>query len=64
MSAFRGVLMGIADSLTPDGTMTRNRARVTLDMVLTIVIALMAVALAIGYQVLGRWGPRFFGDSE
>jgi hypothetical protein len=64
MSALRGVLLGIADTMVPDGTMTRNRARVTLDLVLTVAITILAIALAIGYQALGRWGSRFFGDAE
>ena len=64
MSAWRGVLLGIVDTLVPDGTITRNRARVTVDMLLTFAIALLAVVLTVGYQVLGRWGARFFGDAE
>lgn len=64
MSALRGVLLGVRDSLVPDGTITRNRARVTLDMLLTLGIAILAIVLVVGYQALGRWGPRFFGDPE
>lgn len=64
MNAVRGILLGIADTLLPDGTMTKNRARVTLDLVLTIGVTILAIVLTVGYQVLGRWGSRFFGDAE
>ncbi len=56
--------MGIADSIVPDGTITKTRARVTLDMLVTVAITILAIVLAIGYQALGRWGARFFGDPE
>lgn len=49
--------------MTPDGTMVKNRARIRVDMLLTLAITILAIVLAVGYQVLGRLGPRFFGDD-
>ena len=42
----------------------RNRARITVDRLLTLLVTLLAVGLAVGYQVLSRWGHLIFGDEE
>jgi hypothetical protein len=59
MSALRSVFTALADSMTPDGTMAKMRFRTTLDMLVTFVVAVLAVALAIGYQVIGPLARRF-----
>lgn len=58
MSALRTILSALAEGMTPDGTMVRMRFRTTLDMLVTLVVAALAVVLAIGYQVVGRWARR------
>lgn len=50
--------------MTPDPMMTRNRMSITLDRLVFIGVVLLAIGLAIGYQLLGRLGPRFFGDDS
>lgn len=64
MSVLRVALSAIGEIWAPDPVMVKTRARITLDHILTLVITLLAIALAIGYQVLGRLGPRFFGDGQ
>lgn len=64
MSALRGVFLGIVDVLSPDATTIRNRTRITADALLTVGLTVLALVMVVGYQALGRWGPRFFGDSE
>lgn len=58
MSALRAVLSAVVESMTPDATLTRMRFRTTLDMLVTLVVAVLAVVLTIGYQVVGRWARR------
>jgi hypothetical protein len=58
MSALRTILSAFAESMTPSGTMVRMRFRTTLDMLVTLVVAALAVVLVIGYQVVGRWARR------
>jgi len=58
MRALRTVFSAVADSMTPDGTMARMRFRTTLDMLVTLVVTVLAVVLAVGYQVVGRWARR------
>ncbi len=53
MNALRAVFSAVADSMTPDGTMARIRFRTTLDMLVTFAVTLLAIALAIGYQIIG-----------
>ena len=57
------IVGAIAETLTPDGTMVKVRARMTVDMLVTLLTALLAVVLVVGYQVLGRWGHRFLSDD-
>jgi hypothetical protein len=63
MSALRGVIAGVGDSITPDPTITKNRLSITLDRLVFIGVTLLAIGLVVGYQLLGRLGPRFFGDD-
>jgi hypothetical protein len=42
----------------------RLRIRVGFDMLLTLVIAVVALVLVVGYQVLGRWGHRWLDEDE
>ncbi len=58
MSAIRTILALVSDALAADGTMMRIRFRATYDQVVTLGIAVLAVGLAVGYQVLGRLGRR------
>lgn len=62
MSPFKRVLGGVAQSTAPDGTEFRLRLRVSLDTLLTFAITLLAIALAVGYQVMVRWGDRILGS--
>jgi hypothetical protein len=58
MSALRTIFSAMADSMTPDGMIARMRFRTTLDMLVTLVVTALAVALAVGYQAVGRWARR------
>ena len=42
----------------PLGSLWRLRARVTLDLVITLAVTLLALGLAAGYQLVGRWSRR------
>jgi hypothetical protein len=64
MSVLRVILSAIGEIWAPDPTYVKNRVRISVDHLLTVGITLLAVALAVGYQVLGRFGPRFFGDGK
>jgi hypothetical protein len=64
MNALRAILLGVGESMTPDGTMVKNRMRITADMLVTMAVMVLAIVLAVGYQVLGRWGNRIFGEQE
>jgi len=61
MPSVREVLGTMTEALTPGGAILRLRFRVSLDMLLTAAITLMAVGLAVTYQVLLRLGPRRAG---
>ena len=63
MNAIGSLISAVFESFTPDGTMARMRFRATLDMVLTLGITLLAVALTVGYQVFGRWARRGQGGD-
>jgi len=63
MNAIRTLVPAIFDSFTPDGTMARNRFRAWLDMILAVLIALLAVALAVGYQVFRLRARRTEGGD-
>lgn len=63
MSALRTVFAAIFEAMAPDGTMARLRARGLLDTVTTLVVMLLAVVLAVGYQVFGRWARRQVRDG-
>jgi hypothetical protein len=58
MNALRTILSALGESMAPDGTMAKMRVRTTLDMLLTLAVTLLAVALTVGYQVFGRWARR------
>ena len=67
MRALRTILGGIFEAMTPDGTMTRNRLRLSLDHLLTFVVTLLAVVLAVSYQVVRHlpdsWRDRLLGEE-
>ena len=42
----------------PLGSLWRLRARVTLDLLVTLAVTLIAIGLAAGYQLVGRWSRR------
>lgn len=56
MSAVRTIISAVMDSMTSDGV--RMRSRTTLDTVVTLAVAVLAVVLAVGYQLVGRWARR------
>lgn len=58
MTALRTILSGFTEAMAPDGTMMRMRFRTTLDLLVTVAIAILAVALAVGYQVAGPLARR------
>jgi transcriptional regulator GlxA family with amidase domain len=58
MTALRTILSAFADAMAPDGMILRMRFRTTLDMLVTTAITVLAVVLAVGYQVIGRWARR------
>jgi hypothetical protein len=58
MNALRTILSALGESMAPDGTMAKMRVRTTLDMLLTLAVTVLAVALTVGYQVFGRWARR------
>lgn len=58
MTALRTIFSAVFEAMAPDGTMTRMRARTSLDLIVTVVVTLLAMVLAIGYQVVGRWARR------
>ena len=58
MTALRTLLMAISDAMAPDGRFLRMRFRTRLDMLVTAFVTLLAVVLAVGYQVIGRWARR------
>ena len=44
--------------MRPLGSLWRLRARVTLDLLVTLAVTLIAIGLAAGYQLVGRWSRR------
>lgn len=58
MTALRTLLSAFTETMAPDGRLVRLRFRATLDLLLTAGITILAVALAVGFQVLGRWARR------
>ena len=58
MSALRSLISAFADAMTPDGMILRMRFRTSIDLLVTTAITVLAVVLAVGYQVIGRWARR------
>lgn len=58
MTALRTLLSAISEVMVPDERILRMRFRTTLDMLVTAGITILAIVLAVGYQVLGRWARR------
>jgi len=48
----------IGSLFRPIGSLWRLRARVTLDMLVTLGVTAFAIGLAVGYQLVGRWARR------
>jgi len=42
----------------PLGGLWRLRARVTLDLIVTLAVTILALGFAVGYQLVGRWARR------
>jgi hypothetical protein len=42
----------------PLGSLWRLRARVTLDLLVTLGVTAFAIGLAVAYQLVGRWARR------
>jgi hypothetical protein len=68
MSALRTIFSGIAEGMAPDGTLVRVRLRLSLEHLVTLVVTVMAVGLAVAYQVLRHlpesWARWLLGDSD
>ena len=64
MGILSAIAARIGGVLVPDGTVMRNQAKNTADRLVILGVTLLAIGLAIGYQVLGRWGHRIFGEGE
>ncbi len=64
MSAFRKLPSAVTGAMAPDRTSTSLRLRTSLDMLLTLAMAVLAVVLVIGYQVLGRLGSGGSSGSD
>ena len=62
MSFFKQLLGDFAGHVAPGGTLDRVRFRVGLNMLRNNAITVLAIALAIGYQVLLHWGHRILGS--
>jgi hypothetical protein len=62
MSAVRSILLGLGEAMAPDGTLMRVRFRAQLDVLITLLLATVAVGLAIAYQAL-RHLPQSWRDS-
>ena len=58
MSALRSFFSAVAETMLPDTTITRMRFRTTLDVLVTLVATVLAVGLAVGYQVIRHWARR------
>jgi hypothetical protein len=58
MRALRKAFTALAESMTPDGTMTKMRARSSMDTFVTLAVTALAIVLGVGYQVVGRWARR------
>lgn len=61
MRAIRHLAIVFAEDAIPRGTILRARLRISIDTLLTAGTAALAVALAIGYQVLRL---RHLGDRS
>jgi hypothetical protein len=57
-----GAIFG--DTVMPDPTHARNHVRLLIERALTLVVAILALGLIVGYQVLSRWGHLIFGDDD
>jgi hypothetical protein len=44
--------------IRPLSSLWRLRARITLDLLVTLGVTILAVGLAAGYQLVGRWTRR------
>ena len=60
MSIIRAAVVEAAEAAAPRGDYLRVRFRISLDMILTFGIAILAIGLIVGYQVLSRINPARF----
>ena len=67
MSALRTILSGMAEGMTPDSTLVHARMRVTLDLIVTLLVSILAVGLIVSFQVLRHlpksWRESLLGDG-
>ena len=57
MRAITTVLSAVADVLVPDTTTTRLTWRARLDRIVTLGVAVFALAVTVAYQAYARWVP-------
>ena len=66
MGVLRSMRAGLAELMTPDGTLLRVRFQARLDQLLTLAVALIAIGLGLGYQALRHlprsWREALLGD--
>lgn len=52
MGPIRHLIIALAEDAAPRGTVLRAQFRVSVETLMTVAITALAVALAVGYQVL------------
>jgi hypothetical protein len=61
------LLLGLGEAMAPDGSLMRVRLRAQLDVLITLLLAIIAVGLAIAYQALRHlpqsWRDWLLGDD-
>ncbi|MFV2063793.1 MAG: hypothetical protein ACC726_09820 [Chloroflexota bacterium] len=57
MSTVRTAVVTTAAAAAPRGALIRLRWKISLDMLVTLLVTILAVGLIVGYQVLSRIGP-------
>ncbi len=60
MRILRAAVVETAGATAPRGAYLRLRFRTSLDIILTVGIAILALGLIVGYQVLSRINPARF----
>jgi hypothetical protein len=67
MKALRAMLLSAGETLAPDSTLLRIHLRARIDLLLTLLVAMMALGLSLGYQLLrhlpASWRDSLLGDG-